>query len=88
MLWMKHPNVEQAAQVAESAVSHWEGLGWQLCDAPEQRRPRHERTAAPIAVVEPAGEPASPPADPPAGDTAPPADPKTDAASAARRTDK
>lgn len=53
MPWIKHEGVEKPAEVPESAVPHWESLGWTLCDPPEHRRPRRQRTA-PQPVEQPA----------------------------------
>lgn len=40
---MRREGIEKPARIPESAVPHWQGLGWELTDAPPrpERRPKN-----------------------------------------------
>lgn len=46
---MRRDGVEKPARMPESAVQHWEGLGWEITDPPPRpvRRPK-SRPAQPV----------------------------------------
>jgi len=58
-VWIRHPKVENPAQVPISALSHWEAEGWERIDAPAKPPRPPRRTGKPERVRAP--RPPAPP---------------------------